>query len=85
MKIYVPQNNEIRERVAKEISGHEDFDYTCNQNEYEFLKEISEEEYLSLGVNSKEHMIGNVLVYENNEIFILDGLGYFRVAFKPTN
>lgn len=85
MKIYVPKNDEIRERVVKEISGHEEFDYICNQNEYEFLKEISEEEYYSLGVDSKERMVGNVLVDENNEVFILDGFGYFRVAFEPTN
>ena len=85
MRIYVPKNDEIRERVVKEINGHEEFNYTCNQNEYEFLKDIPEEEYLSLGIDSKEHMVGNVLVYENNEVFILDGLGYFRIIFIPIN
>lgn len=30
-------------------------------------------------------MLGIGVDIENNEVFILDGFGYFRVAFKPTN
>ena len=81
MQIYVPKNNDIRERVANEIKGKEEFDYTCNINEYQFFEEISEEEFDSLGIYSKEHEIGNVLIYANNEAYILDGLGFFRVNF----
>lgn len=82
MKIYIPQSDEIRERVVREISGEEEFDYTCNKNEYLFLREISEEEFNSLDIHSSEHEVGNVLTYDNNETYILDGLGYFKINFE---
>ena len=85
MKIYTPKNNELRKRIVEEISGKEEFDYICNQNEYTFLRELSEEEFNSLDIHSKEHEIGNVLIYETGETFVLDGLGYFRVEFKQKN
>lgn len=82
MQIYLPQNNDIRERVMREISGDEEFNFTCNKNEYQFWKEMSEEEYDSLDIHSKEHEVGNVLIYDNGECFILDGLGFFRINFE---
>lgn len=85
MKIFTPQTAEVRNRVIKEISGTEEFDYICNANEYRLLRELSEEEFNSLDIHSEEHEIGNVLVYETGESFILDGLGYFRVKFVPIN
>lgn len=85
MKIYIPQTAEVRNRVIKEISGTEEFDYICNANEYRLLRELSEEEFNALDIHSEEHEIGNVLVYETGESFILDGLGYFRVDFKQIN
>lgn len=85
MKIFTPQTAEVRNRVIKEISGIEEFDYICNANEYRLLRELSEEEFDSLDIHSEEHEIGNVLVYETGESFILDGLGYFRVKFVPIN
>lgn len=85
MKIFTPQTAEVRNRVIKEISGTEEFDYICNANEYRLLRELSEEEFNSLDIHSEEHEIGNVLVYEIGESFILDGLGYFRVKFVPIN
>lgn len=85
MKIYTPKNNEIRNRVVKEVGGTKEFDYMCNANEYELLRELSEEEFDLLDIHSEEHEIGNVLVYKTGELFILDGLGYFRVDFKPIN
>ena len=84
MQIYVPRNNDSRNRILNEISENEEFEYTCNKNEYQFWKEISEEEYDSLDIHSKEHEVGNVLVYSNGECFILDGLGFFRIKFAPT-
>lgn len=85
MKIYIPKNNEIRNRVVREISGTEEFNYTCNKNEYKFFRELSEEEFNSLSIHSKEHESGNVLFFKNGEIYILDGLGYFRVKFESVN
>lgn len=85
MKIYIPQTAEVRNRVINEISGTEEFDYICNSNEYRLLRELSEEEFDLLDIHSEEHEIGNVLVYKTGELFILDGLGYFRVDFKPIN
>ena len=83
MKIYAPNNNEIRNRVAAEISGTTEFDYTCNSNEYHLLKEMKEEEFNTLDINSEEHETGNVLVYGTDETYILDELGYFRIKFEP--
>jgi len=85
MKIYIPQTAEVRNRVINEISGTEEFDYICNSNEYRLLRELSEEEFDLLDIHSEEHEIGNVLVYKTGKSFILDGLGYFRVDFKPIN
>lgn len=85
MKIYIPQTAEVRNRVIEEISGTEEFDYICYTNEYRLLRELSEEEFSSLDIHSEAHEIGNVLVYETGESFILDGLGYFRVDFKQIN
>lgn len=81
MKIYIPKNDEIRERIANEVSFSEEY-YTCNRNEYQFLKELSEKEYIHLPINTEEHKVGNVLIFDNGEICILDGLGYFKVDFK---
>lgn len=82
MKVYVPRNDEIRNRITEEISGREESDYTCNKNEYMFLRELSDKEFDSLDIHSKEHEVGNVLVYESGDICILDGLGYFRIRFE---
>lgn len=87
MKIYMPINDEVRNRVAEEVSGEEEFDYICNKNEYKFLRELSEEEFNSLDIRSKEHEIGNVLIYEAGEYgagetYILDGTGYFKIKFE---
>ena len=48
--------------------------------------------YLSVGIkfnlldiHSEEHEIGNILLYETGETFILDGLGYLRADFKYVN
>lgn len=79
MKIYRPQTIEVRNRIAEEIF------YVCNANEYKLLKEISEEKFNSLDIHSEEHEIGNILLYETGETFILDGLGYLRVDFKYVN
>ena len=81
----MPVNDDVRNRVAEEISGTVEFDYACNANEYKLLKELSEEEFNSLDIHSEEYEPGNVLVYETGEAFVLDGLGYFRIIFKPTN
>lgn len=85
MKIYIPQTIEVRNRVTEEIGGTKEADYVCNANEYKLLREISEEEFDSLDIHSEEHEIGNILLYETGEAFILDGLGYFRVVFKYVN
>lgn len=85
MKIYTPKNNEIRNRVVKEVGGTKEFDYMCNANEYELLRELSEEEFNSLNIHSSEHEIGNILIYESGEAYILDGLGYFRIKFELLN
>lgn len=85
MKIYIPQTAEVRNRVIEEIRGTEEIDYICNANEYRLFRELSEEEFDTLSIHSAEHEIGNVLVYETGEAFVLDGLGYFRVDFKPIN
>lgn len=82
VKIYIPKNDEIKNLIVKEVSGKEEFNYICNKNEYDFLREISQEEFDSLGVQSKEHEIGNVLVYETGATYILDGLGYFKINFE---
>lgn len=83
IKIFVPQNSEIRNRIVKEVSGTEEFDYICNKNEYTFFRTLSEEEFDSLDIHSKEHMTGNVLVYESGAVYVLDGIGYFKVKFEP--
>mgnify|MGYP000059088802 FL=1 len=85
LKIYRPQTIEVRNRIAEEIRGTEEIFYVCNANEYKLLKEISEEKFNSLDIHSEEHEIGNILLYETGETFILDGLGYLRVDFKYVN
>lgn len=82
MQIYVPKNNNIRERIVSEISTNDGLDFTCSKKEYKFWKEISEEEYDSLDIHSKEHEAGNVIIYNNGECFILDGLGIYRINFE---
>ena len=85
MKIYIPKTAEVRNRVVEEVDRTEEFDYICNANEYKLLRELSEEEFNTLDIHSDEHEVGNVLVYETGESFMLDGLGYFRVDFKQIN
>lgn len=85
MKIYIPKTAEVRNRVVEEVNGTEEFDYICNANEYKLLRELSEEEFDTLDIHSVEHEVGNVLVYETGESFMLDGFGYFRVDFKQIN
>lgn len=85
MKIYRPQTIEVRNCIAEEIRGTEEIFYVCNANEYKLLKEISEEKFNSLDIHSEEHEIGNILLYETGETFILDGLGYLRADFKYVN
>ena len=82
IKIYVPKNDVIRERIVNEICGTDEIDYVCRQDEYEFWKQLSQEEYGSLDVHSNEHKAGNVLVYEDNTAYVLDGIGYLRVKFE---
>lgn len=85
MKIYIPKTAEVRNRVVEEVDETEEFDYICNANEYKLLRELSEEEFDTLDIHSVEHEVGNVLVYETGESFMLDGFGYFRVDFKQIN
>ncbi len=85
MKIYIPKTAEVRNRVVEEVDGTEEVDYICNANEYKLLRELSEEEFDTLDIHSVEHEVGNVLVYETGESFMLDGFGYFRVDFKQIN
>ena len=87
IKIYIPKTDEIREKILEKVEGTEEKDSFFNKNNFHFWKELSKEEFDSLSIHSKEHTPGNVLIFENNETWILDGLGYCKIQFvslKPS-
>jgi hypothetical protein len=86
MKIYIPKNKDIKENIIEQIciciSNEKEGDYIGCHSDYQFYKELTQQEYDTLPIHSKEHEAGNVLVYEDGQIFILDGFGYFRIKFE---
>lgn len=84
MKIYIPKNKDIKENIIEQISisNEKECDYIGCSSDYWFYKELTQEEFDALPIHSKEHEAGNVLVYENGQVFILDGFGYFRIKFE---
>lgn len=91
MKIYVPKTAEIRKKVVsdcddKNFDGEEntkDELYTCESNEFIYFKSISTKEFDNLPICSTEHEMGNIILCNDGETFLLDGYGYCRVIFHP--
>jgi hypothetical protein len=85
MKIFIPKNKQIKEHIedaiCNTISQEKECDYIGNKSDYKLYREMPQEEFDKLGIETTEHAIGNVLVYEDGQTFILDGFGYFRIKF----
>ena len=82
MKIFIPKNEQIKERILNEVEKSRGNDYLYKKVDYQFYRELSTEKFDAVDIHSKEHMTGNVLIYDDGETFILDGMGYCRVKFK---
>lgn len=57
----------LKKNIIKKISisNEKECDYIGCNSDYQFYKELTQEEFDALPIHSKEHEAGNVLVYEN--------------------
>ena len=84
MEIFIPKNEQIKEYIENAICVARtlECDYIGNKCDYKLYKKMTQEEFDTLGIETTEHSIGNILVYEDGQTFILDGFGYFRIKFE---
>lgn len=80
MKIYVPNTEEIKNNILLDIENNKFLIYS--EHDFTFWKEIPEDEFNTLNICSEEHSVGNLLVFDDNTTFILDGIGYCRVNLQ---
>lgn len=80
MKIYVPNTEEIKNKIKNDIKNDNFLIYS--EHDFTFWKEISEYEFNTLEICSLEHMMCNLLIFDDQTTFILDGIGYVRVNLQ---